>query len=109
MRDFLDRELNRDSPERISVRIEHGEGNCDVVVGGQVAIEIKNNLHGKHDITQLFGQITDYVEEYERIIIVLVGKTDTETIQALKDKLNKYMDSINAPPPEFDIINKGRK
>ena len=115
--DFLRRELNKPSyfpfgqPQRISVRKEAGRGLCDIAVDRRIGIELKKDLGKKKQADRLIGQIVDYKKDYEDILIVLVGKTNREALELLKDKIdalrgNPLAFSFNREP-RIRIIDKG--
>ncbi len=115
--EFLRRELNKPSyfsfgpPQRISVRREASKGLCDIAVDRKIGIELKKDLSKKKQVDRLIGQIVDYKKDYEDILIVLVGNTNKEALELLKDKINdlkgNQMIFSFSREPRIKIIDKG--
>lgn len=90
--EFLREELNKSSPfslgnDRVSVTAEHGRGLCDIGVNRKVGIELKNNLKSKSVVDRLVGQINTYKKEYNDVVIVPVGDTNSNSLELLKDHI----------------------
>ena len=100
--------------ESVSIEDESGRGLCDIVVNRKIGIELKKDLKGKSQIDRLIGQLDEYVRNYERVIIVLTGSTNTganDTLKLRVSRLNKELvSSFSAPGfgsgPKIDIISK---
>ncbi len=115
--EYLRDGLNSSSPftignvRRVSVVPEHGRGLCDIGVDRKVGIELKNNLSGKSKVDRLIGQVNGYKREYEDIVIVLVGETDKNALEYLKDQLDSMSSAANFVFTEsrIKIIDKGKK
>ena len=111
--DYLRKVLNETSPfmpqSNISIRKEDGRGLCDIAVGEKaVGIEMKKNLSKKSHVDRLAGQLMDYKNGYDNLIIVLVGKTDKEAFELLKLKVSQLSDGggFNLNQQRIKIIIK---
>jgi len=118
--EFLRDSLNRsDSPfmlspaKRVSIRKEDGRGLCDIAVDRRIGIELKKDLSKKAQINRLVGQIVDYKREYEDIVIVLVGETNKDALDGLKDAIDDLVGNQMgiglSRQPRIKIIDKGSK
>lgn len=100
-------------PKRVSVRREHGRNQCDVVVDRDIGIELKNDLKEQKEVDRTVGQIKRFKKDYKDIIILLVGKTNKEKLEALKDEIDdlrgNYMMIGFTKEPRIKIIDKGSK
>ena len=112
--DFLREQLNEKpdqlgfAKQRLSINKEDSRGYCDIGVDRKVGIELKKDLKGKSKIDRLAGQIMDYKKEYKDIIVVLVGDTDKDALEALKDKIAQLSQGGGLyQEPRIKIINKG--
>lgn len=87
--DFIRKELNKPQSlsfgpqRRINIKKEAGRGLCDIGIERQIGIELKKDFKGKAKLNRLVGQISDYRKEYQRLIVVLVGNTDNESLESL--------------------------
>ncbi len=93
--DFLRKELDkRQDPfslgqkRLITITPEAGRGLCDIGINRQIGIELKKDLKKKAQIDRLAGQIMEFKKEYQDIIIVLVGDTDKDKLELLKEKIS---------------------
>lgn len=95
LRDRLNRtpSFSFGSSSKITVKKEDGRGLCDVVVDRDIGIELKRNLKTKSQIDRLFGQIDDYIKDYRDVLVVLVGKTDPDALDQLRDKIRSIQPS----------------
>lgn len=97
----------------MSVLPEHGRGLCDIAVDRRIGIELKKDLSSKKQVDRLAGQLMVYKREYEDIIVVLVGKTNKNALELLRDriddlyKMNGYNFGLNRQ--RIEIIDKGSK
>lgn len=96
--------------QRISITKDDGRGLCDIGVAKKVGIELKKDLNSKSQIDRLAGQVMDYKEDYEDIIIVLVGDTNKDAYELLKDKIAQLSKSSGGivlyQEPKIKVINK---
>jgi len=115
--DFLREELNESHPfglfsRRVSIIPEHGRGLCDIAVDRKVGIELKKDLKTKSQVDRLFGQINLYRKEYEDIIVVLVGETNKNALEMLKDHISDLSEVSGVGVlgcQRIEIIDKGSK
>lgn len=92
----------------IKVSKESGRGLCDIAINERgCGIELKKDLKSKSQIDRLVGQVNRYQKEYNSVIIVLVGKTNPDSLDELKGQL-KGIGSSLLPQP-IKIIDKGNE
>jgi len=108
---FLRNNLNRPDDlfglsEEHSIRKESGRHLADIAVNGQIGIELKYNLNTKAKTDRLFGQIDDYLKGYDRLIIVLCGKTNEEHLDYLKEKVRKMRTDTFFSSSQVEIVVK---
>ena len=84
---------------------EDGRGLCDIAINQEVGIELKKDLKKKSEVDRLSGQIIDYKRQYDNLIILLVGKTNEDTLDLLKSKINHFKNNYDFD--EIKIIVKG--
>jgi hypothetical protein len=85
--DFLDENLNSSD---VSIKKEDGRGLCDIGINRQIGIELKLDMVKKAEANRLVGQILDYIDEYPTgIIILLLGDTEHNAFQTVKDGIRK--------------------
>jgi hypothetical protein len=106
LQEYLDRRLNANNGmiiggnEEIVVEREHGNANGDVVVNGEIGIEMKRDLSNSQTNT-LRGQIEEYQKEYTHVIVVACGIDDMDGWRKLKNDYENQsgvgMDFDSAP------------
>jgi hypothetical protein len=84
---------------------EDGRGLCDIAINQEVGIELKKDLKKKSEVDRLSGQIIDYKRQYDNLIILLVGKTNEDTLDLLKGKIKHFKNNYDFD--EIKIIDKG--
>jgi hypothetical protein len=96
---------------RVSCRKEDGRHLCDIAVGKRdVGIELKHNLGKTTQIDRLIGQLSRFKEHYDDLVVVLVGHTDKDALENLKDSIERIQGrGFGFQEPRIKIINKGRK
>lgn len=116
--EFLRTDLNKSSPLSLGMNVrrsvvpEHGRNLCDIGVDRRVGVELKNNLKSKSVVDRLVGQISGYKKDYEDIIVVLVGETDGNALETLKDHITEMnrSSSMNLMSRQrFKVIDKGKR
>ncbi|NJD78582.1 MAG: hypothetical protein FIB08_16060 [Candidatus Methanoperedens sp.] len=98
--------------DRVSVSKEDGRGLCDIGINRQIGVELKKDLKSKSQVDRLVGQIHGYKKDYQDLIIVLVGKTDKEALEGLKDRISDLTRSTGYglnQEPKIKIVDKGSK
>ncbi len=101
LQEYLDKRLNADSgmmmggSKEIVVEREHGNINGDVVVNGEIGIELKRDLTNNQTNT-LRGQIENYRKEYTHVIVLACGIEHMDGWRKLKN------DYENQTGMEFD-------
>ncbi len=99
-RDYKDEDEYRDDLVRFLLKMsknprteitkESGRSLADVAIKnslGRIGIELKLNFHKSSEHDRLIGQLSRYAEEYDGIIVCLVGKTDPLKFRSLRAKL----------------------
>ncbi|MFH1101652.1 MAG: hypothetical protein V1726_06430 [Methanobacteriota archaeon] len=97
---------------RLSIKKEDGRGLCDIAIGNAVGIEMKKDLKGKSEVDRLTGQIVSYKKQYGDLIIVLIGKTDGDALENLKEQISSIFRDTSFGmnrEPRIKIITKGTK
>ena len=106
LQEYLDLRLNAsdnmvlDTNEEIIVEREHGNVNGDVVVNGDIGIEMKRDLSNSQT-KKLRGQIEEYQKEYTHVIALTCGIDDMDGWRKLKNdyenQMGMDMNPDNAP------------
>lgn len=95
---------------RVSVAKEDGRGLCDIGINRQIGVELKKDLKSKSQVDRLVGQIHGYKKDYQDLIIVLVGKTNKEALEGLKDRISDLTRNTSSgfiQESRIKIIDKG--
>ncbi len=90
--EFLDKKLNKAH----LIRKEDGRHLADIGIDKKIGIELKLNLSSKKEVDRLIGQVQGYLDDYDAILIALLGKTSPETIRDINFRLKKFQ-----PDPLF--------
>ncbi len=93
--------------DKIVVKKESGRGLCDIAVNRVVGIELKKDLKSKAQIDRLTGQIRRYMKDYDVILVVLVGNTNSDAREDLEEAIQdiNYAGSpIGGQGPRVDVI-----
>lgn len=96
LQEYLDRRLNSGNDmmlgptEEVVVEREHGTVNGDVVVNGDIGIEMKRDLSNSQ-IKKLRGQIEEYQKEYTHVIALACGINDMDGWRKLKNDYENQM------------------
>jgi len=106
LQEYLDHRLNAnnnmmlDAGKEIIVEREHGNVNGDVVVNGNIGIEMKRDLTNSQT-KKLRGQIEEYKKEYTHVIALACGIDDMDGWRKLKNdyenQMGMDMNPDNAP------------
>lgn len=111
LQEYLDLRLNSGENmmmghnEEIVVEREHGTANGDVVVNGEVGIEMKRNLSNSQTNT-LRGQIENYQKEYTHVIVVACGIDDMDGWRKLKNDYENQPVGIGSDSAPVKFIHK---
>jgi hypothetical protein len=90
LQEYLDKRLNSGgdmmlgASDDVVVEREHGNVNGDVVVNGEIGIEMKRDLTNSQT-KKLRGQIEEYQKEYSHVIPVACGIDDMDGWRKLKN------------------------
>lgn len=96
LQEYLDKRLNSGAgtmlgpSQDIIVEREHGNVNGDVVVNGDIGIEMKRDLTNSQT-KKLRGQIEEYRKEYTHVIAVACGIDDMDGWRKLKNDYENQM------------------
>jgi hypothetical protein len=105
LQEYLDKRLNSGGnmigpDEDVVVEREHGNVNGDVVVNGDIGIEMKRDLSNSQT-KKLRGQIEEYQKEYTHVIATACGIDDIDGWRKLKNdygnQVGMDMNPDNAP------------
>jgi len=101
---YLREQLNRPSPfgsQKVTIQSESGRWLCDIVLNRTIGIELKKDLKEKAKIDRAIGQIHRYWDCYHDIIIVLVGDTDPNKYDDLREQVSDFV-RRNSNPYSWD-------
>ena len=82
----LEKELKN---QKIQRQFGHGSQKIDIVVDKKVAIEIKKDLKSTSSEQRLKGQLDQYLEDWDRLFIVLCGEVRSDLLKSVKDYVAK--------------------
>lgn len=91
LQDYLDENLNSGgdplmgNQRDIPVSKEHGKSKADIAVDDSVGIEMKRELSNSQN-KKLRGQIEDYLDNYNYVIVLACGIKDKDGWRKLKNK-----------------------
>jgi len=91
--------------EDIVVEREHGTANGDVVVNGEIGIEMKRNLSNSQTNT-LRGQIENYQKSYTHVIVVACGIDDMDGWRKLKNDYENQPIGMGSDRSPVKFIHK---
>jgi len=78
--------LHREFPDiQVTKQFASGRIRADIVVGGKIIIEMKNNLDTTGKYQRLMGQLMAYEEWDGQVFVILTGKTDPNLRKQLND------------------------
>lgn len=110
---YLRERLNQESPfsnRKVTIQSESGRWLCDIVVNRSIGIELKKDLKEKAKIDRALGQLHRYWGQYHDVIIVLVGNTDPNKYDDLREQVSDFVDRNNNPysfdPKNIRVIDK---
>lgn len=96
--EHLRERLNRPSPfesRKVTIQSESGRWLCDIVVNRSIGIELKKDLKEKAKVDRAVGQINRYWSHYHDIIVVLVGDTDPNKYDDLREQISDFVERNN--------------
>jgi hypothetical protein len=102
LQEYLDHQLNANNNMMMGaggdtvVEREHGNVNGDVVVNGDIGIEMKRDLTNSQT-KKLRGQIEEYQKEYTHVIALACGIEDMDGWRKLKNDYNNQTGMGMAP------------
>ena len=81
---------------QITKQYARGRIRADLAIGEKVIVELKNNLNTTAKYQKLIGQLTQYEEEWNgQIIILLTGSTDPNLRKELKNYVASKQDDLD--------------
>jgi hypothetical protein len=90
--------------EKILSQYGSGIQRVDIVVHSKVPIEIKKNLKSNAALQRTIGQLEQYLEDWDYLILVLCGEINSELLKSLKEYVNKKTDIMGHD--RIDVIVK---
>jgi hypothetical protein len=85
--------LHAEFPTTRIVRQYHrGTQHIDLLIGKEVGVELKYNLHKQTEFHRLKGQLDDYLEWEISVLIVLAGATEPDMKKRLDEWVKKHND-----------------
>lgn len=84
--DFLQQRLDG---IQITRQYARGRVRADIAIGDKVIVEIKNNLDSTSKYHRLVGQLNEYKDWNEKIIVVLCGRTDPNLLHQLRKHIEE--------------------
>ncbi|QYZ79258.1 hypothetical protein E2N92_07315 [Methanofollis formosanus] len=112
---YLRERLNQESPfsnRKVTIQPESGRSLCDIVVDRSIGIELKKDLKEKAKVDRALGQLHRYWGQYHDIIIVLVGNTDPNKYDDLREQISDFVDrngDYSFNPKKIRVIDKTPK
>ncbi|MDG7038686.1 MAG: hypothetical protein JRN37_05980 [Nitrososphaerota archaeon] len=100
--DFLDKHLKKTH----RIRPEDGRGLADIGIDGKIGIELKLDLHSKSEINRLTGQIQDYLEGYEQVMVLLLGKVSPSVVRDVRYNMRKLVKPYEESDPILGSFRK---
>ena len=81
-----------------------GRQRVDIVVQKKVPIEIKMNLKSTTSLQRTIGQLEQYLEDWQRLFLVLCGDIDPDLLKSLVKFASTKEDDIIPTLPDNRII-----
>jgi len=117
LQEFLDEELSKSDSGMMAgmgnqkedvVKRERGKSRGDVVVNDKIGIELKRDLTNSQ-VKKLRGQIEDYLDNYNQVIVCACGIKDKDGWKELKNKYEGKQGGVGAPQKEVVFIWKKKE
>jgi hypothetical protein len=100
---YLDRELNsqvaKASASPIPVNRVQGNGLCDIVINRDIGVEVRKDLATQKQIKTFCTELNSFKRGYADVIIVLLGKSGPNTVEALKNDVRIRNTVYESPAP----------
>ncbi len=77
---------------------ETGRALADIRIDN-IGIELKLNLSNKSEKDRLIGQVQGYLDVYDDVLVVLLGKTSPTTVSEIRSRLHNLVQSYIKPDP----------
>lgn len=100
--------LRRELKNQI-IQTQYGSGRqrIDIVVHKKVPIELKKDLKSTASYHRLIGQLEEYLQDWDHIILVLCGIIKLDLIKSLKKYIDRKEEGFPLGGKEVTIIVKG--
>jgi len=100
--------LRRELKNQI-IQTQYGSGRqrIDIVVHKKVPIELKKDLKSTASYQRLIGQLEEYLQDWDHIILVLCGIIKLDLIKSFKKYIDRKEESYPLGEKEVTIIVKG--
>ncbi len=92
---FLNKKLN----ENHLIKKEEGRGLADIGIDKKIGVELKLNLSSKKEVDRLIGQVERYLDDYDDVLVVLLGKTSSEIVRDVNFQIEKMKKQYIKPDP----------
>jgi hypothetical protein len=97
--------LHKEFPDiQITKQFANGRVRADIVVGGKIIIELKNNLDTTAKYQRLMGQLMAYEEWDGQVFVLLTGKTDPNLRKQLSSYAQQAIDADLGDDTESIIV-----
>jgi len=87
----LEKELKNQKIERQYAR---GTQRMDIVVHRKVPIEIKKDLKSKATLNNTIGQLEQYLQEWDKIFLIICGEVKRDLLTSLRQYANKQIGGL---------------
>ena len=84
----------------------NGGAGADIRIDRKIGMELKLDLHSKSEINRLTGQIQDYLEVYNQVIVLLLGKVSPSVVSVVRHNMQKLLKSYEEPDPLLGNFRK---
>ena len=98
----LEKELSK---EKIEQQYGAGKQKIDILINEKLAIEMKRNLKSTPEYQRLIGQITEYIEKWDYLIILIVGEVKDSLLKDLI-KFVKNKDTYSMMEEHYKVVYK---
>ena len=107
-RDDLIRFLNRKLSRSHIIRPEDGRGLADIGIDRKIGIELKLNLHSKSQIDRLIGQMQEYLQDYDEVIVLLLGRVSPTVVREVEHRISQLVEREEEANPLFGNLFESR-
>ena len=92
-----------------TIQTQYGSGRqrVDIVVHKKVPIEIKKDLKSTGAYHRLLGQLEEYLQDWDHMILVLCGVIKSDLKQSLKEFIDRKVEGLFLNEKEVTLVIKG--